>query len=217
MQRIIVLLFFILTLTISAHAETRYVTDQLLISLRPAQDDTSAPLEILATGMCVEVVEDLGAFLKIKTAGGTVGFARSKYFIPTPPAGATGATAALQEQLTAALKRNAELTAELQRFNSTPTADANAPPAQELEKSRNDLAELTKRYQELAQRRGDTSAMVQERDQLKQEVARLKETDKKNTLSAAQGGSQLQWFLAGGAILLVGWFAGRSSRPKRRF
>ena len=27
----------------------------------------------------------------------------------------------------------------------------------------------------------------------------------------------LQWFLAGAAILLLGWFAGKSSRSKRRY
>ena len=218
MQRITVLLLFILTLTLSAHAENRYVTDQILVALRPAQNDTAPPLDYLATGMRVEVVEDLGTFLKIKSSAGAVGFARSKYFIPTPPAGATGATAALQEQLAALLKQNTELSAKLQRLKSAPTTGDTTVMPQELKKSRNDLAELSKRYQELEQSRGESTAIIQERDELKQEVARLKETSKNNAPSSAlSGGSQLQWFLAGAAILLIGWFAGRSSRPKRHF
>ena len=200
MQRIIVLLFVILTLTLPAHAESRYVTDQILVALRPAQDDTALPLEYLATGTRVEIVEDLGTFLKIKSAAGTVGFARSKYFVPTPPAGSATASADVQEQLTAALQQNAELTAEVQRLKSMPPDLAKTEESQELEKSR-----------------VETAALLQERDQLKQELARLKETGKNNILPPLSGISQLQWFLAGAAILLLGWFAGKSSRSKRRF
>jgi len=199
MPRIIILLFFILALSLSAHAENRYVTNQILVGLRPAQDDTSPPFEYLATGMRVEVVEDLGTFLKIKSAAGTVGFARSKYFVATPPTGTTTAPTDVQEQLTAALQRNAELSAEVQRLKSTPTdlAKAEAP---EREKNR-----------------AETTALREERDQLKQEVVRLKELNRNSSSAAAPAGSQLQWFLAGAAILLLGWFAGKSSRSKRRF
>ena len=200
MQRIIVLLFLSLTLTLPAHAESRYVTDQILVALRPAQDDTAPPLEYLTTGMRVEVVEDLGAFLKIKSATGTIGFARSKYFIVTPPAGSATASADVQEQLTAALQRNAELGAEVQRLKSTPTDVANTEASQELEKSHT-----------------ETAMLLQERDQLLQEIARIKESSKNSPSPALSEISQLQWFLAGAAIMLVGWFAGKSSRPKRRF
>ena len=201
MQRIILLLFIVLTLALTAQAESRYVTDQILIALRPVQDDTAPPLEYLATGTRVEVVEDLGPFLKIKSASGAVGFARSKYFIPTPPAGATTATAGVQEQLTAALQRNDELAAEVQRLKSTPADVVRTEDSQNFEKSRAETLEIR-----------------QERDQLKMEVARLKETSKKSTnTSTPQELSQLQWFLAGAAILLLGWFAGKSSRSKRRF
>lgn len=199
MQRSIILLFVILTFTLPAHAESRYVTDQILVALRPVQDDTAPPLEYLATGTRVEIVEDLGTFLKLKSATGKIGFARSKYFIPTPPGGAAAASG-LQEQLTTALQRNTELAAEVQRLTSLTTNVAREVPA-ESEKTH---AEMT--------------AIRQERDQLKQEVSRLKEADKNNAFSsAAPAGSQLQWFLAGAAILLVGWFAGKSSRSKRRF
>jgi hypothetical protein len=50
-----------------------------------------------------------------------------------------------------------------------------------------------------------------------QEIARLKESNKNSPPSALSNISQLQWFLAGAAILLLGWFAGKSSHPKRRF
>ena len=135
-----------------------------------------------------------------KSASGTVGFARSKYFVPTPPAGATAATTDLQEQLTAAQQQITELSAEVQRLKSTAPDLANPEKAQEMEKDR-----------------AETAALIQERDQLKQEVARLKETDKNSASTLVPPGSQLQWFLAGAAILLLGWFAGKSSRSKRRF
>jgi SH3 domain protein len=201
MQRIIIPLFVLLTLALSAHAESRYVSDQILVALRPAQDDTAPPLELLATGKRVEVLADLGAFLKVKSASGTIGFARSKYFVTTPPAKITAAAADLQAQLMAAQKRNEELSAEVQQLKSTPTSVATPEMSLELEKSR-----------------AETAAMMQERDQLQQEITRLKEAEKNRSLSSRVAeGSQLQWFMAGAVILLLGWFAGKSSRPKRRF
>lgn len=219
MQRIMItLIFFILIPALSASAEPRYVTDQILIGLRPAQNDTSPPLEYLATGTRIEVIEDLGPFLKIKSPTGAIGFARSKYFLLTPPAGTSAATVVLQEQLTTALKRNIELTTELQRLQALPTTGANSTQSVELAKSQKDLADFSKRYQELEESRGETAVIIQERDELRQEVMRLKESSKdKAPSSLLSGGSQLQWFLAGAAILLAGWFAGKSTRSKRRF
>ncbi|MBE0502947.1 MAG: TIGR04211 family SH3 domain-containing protein [Desulfuromonadales bacterium] len=201
MQRTILLSFLILTLALSAQAESRYVTDQLVIALRPAQDDTSLPLEYLTTGMKVEVVADHGTFLKIKSPTGTVGFARSKYLVPTAPARTPAASKAVQEQLTTAQQRITKLSAEVKQLKST-LADIPAPvDSQEVEKSR---AEIT--------------ALEQERDQLRQEVAKLKgAASEKGLLSNLSDSNQLQWFLAGAAILLLGWFAGKSSRSKRRY
>ncbi|MDZ4183601.1 MAG: TIGR04211 family SH3 domain-containing protein [Desulfuromonadales bacterium] len=201
MQRIIVLSFLILTLALAAQAESRYVTDKLVIALRPAQDDTSIPLEYLTTGMQIEVVKDLGTFLKIKSPSGKIGFARSKYFTLTPPTETTGASSAVQEQLTAAQQRITELSAELEQLKSTPAEIATPGDSQELKKSR---AEIT--------------TLQQKQDQLQQEVAKLKENAKeKGLLPNLTDISQLQWFLAGAAILLLGWFAGKSSRSKRRY
>lgn len=201
MQRIIVLSFLILTLALAAQAESRYVTDKLVIALRPAQDDTSIPLEYLTTGTQIEVVKDLGSFLKIKSPSGRIGFARSKYFTLTPPTGTTGASSAVQEQLTAAQQRIAELSAELEQLKLTPAEIAVPDKTEELEKSR---AEIT--------------TLQQERDQLQQEVVKLKENAKeKGLLPNLTDISQLQWILAGAAILLLGWFAGKSSRSKRRY
>ena len=201
MQRIIILSFLILTLALSAQAENRYVSDHLVIALRPAQNDTAPPLEYLSTGMRVEVVEDLGSFLKIKSTTGTIGFARSKYFVPTAPARTPAGNSAVLEQLTAAQQRIAELSSEVEQLKSTPTDLSAADKSQELEKSR---AEIT--------------TLQQERDQLLQDVANLKETaSEKSLLSNLTDISQLQWFLAGAVILLLGWFAGKSSRSKRRY
>lgn len=199
MQRTILLSFLILTLALSAQAESRYVTDQLVIALRPAQDDTSLPLEYLRTGMKVDVVKDHGYFLKIKSPTGRIGFARSKYFVPTAPTGTPAENIAVQEQLTEAQQRIAELSAEVAQLKST--AQATPVDSQELETSRAEIANLQK-----------------ERDQLQQEVAKLKETaSEKGLLTNLTDISQLQWFLAGAAILLLGWFAGKSSRSKRRY
>lgn len=214
MLRNITLLLFILTFSISAHAEIRYVTDHILVALRPAPNDTDPPLEHLATGTAIEVIEDLGTFIKIKSATGTAGYARSKYFIDTPPALTNLNSNNLQSQLATALKRNSELTAELQQLKSTSATTDHPSLMLELEKSRKALDDLSKRYQHLEQSQGDNMALIRERDQLKTELSRLSITNKNQPPSTTR--TRLQWILAGGGLLLTGWFAGRSYRPKRR-
>lgn len=205
MQRIFILLVATLIFSSSVSAESRYVTDQILVALRPAQNDTAPPLEYLPTGMRVDLVEDLGAFLKLRSETGKIGFARSKYFLPTPPEGATAKTSALQEKLTAAMGQVEELRNEIHNLKSTQeSAPSTAPPAAAADEENKS--------------RGEIATLRLERDQLKQEVARLKEVDKQGATSPARPElSQLQWFLAGAAILFLGWLAGKSSRPKRRF
>lgn len=214
MPRLIPILVLLLALAAPVCAEMRYVTDQVLVSLRPSADDRGEPLERLATGTGVEVLEDLGPMLKVKSPAGNVGYVYSRYFLAAPPkGGGSGAAAALQERLALQEQKNAELTAELQRLKTAPPAGGEGALAQELEKSRNELAELNKRYQALQAQGGASEELLRERDRLKQELAELSTA---RGTGQGQIGSPVQWFLAGAGVFLVGWLVGKSSRPKRR-
>lgn len=212
MPRLLVLLTLLLITTSPARAEMRYVTNQVVVSLRPTPDDRGEPLERLATGMGVELLEENGPLLKVRSAAGNVGFVYGKYFLTTPPQGGAG----FQERLAAEERKNAELTAELQRLRAVPAMSGGVAISPELENCRNEVAELTRRVQ-AAQAGGEQKTITEERDRLQQEVARLTAANKERSpATTGPGMSPLQWFLAGAGVFFAGWLAGKSSRQRRR-
>lgn len=214
MRRLLMMLILILVFASGVAAETRYVTDQVMVSLRPAQDDRSTPIERLSTGMRVELLADMGAFLKVKSAAGNVGFVRAQYLVPTPPRSG-GGSAELREALAGEQKKTAELAAELEKLKSAAPA---AGTPEELDKLKAELADVTNRYKALQLNTDDLEGTIRERDQLKKDVARLtEENGALRARPAGQSGSALQWFFAGAAVFFVGWIAGKASRQKRRF
>lgn len=208
----------LLALATTAVAETRYVTDQIVVALRPEQNDTVKPLESLPTGAAVELLEDLGPFLKVRTEGGNTGFVRSRYFVTAPPRSGGGGVAALREQLAGERKKSSELAAEVQRLKEMPAASAGG--SAELDAARAELAAVNAKYQQLLSNTDDLPGILREQESLKAEAARLaaENTALRSRVGSNNGnGSSLQWFLAGGAVFLVGWLAGKGSRQKRRF
>jgi len=209
MRRFLVFLCFTIIWSETAVAETRFVTDQLLISLRPQPDDQSPPLERLPTGTAVEVLKDNGPFLKVKSPSGKVGFVRSQYFVTTPTR--TGEdTSALHEQLQAEQRKSAELTAELENLKKL--QGGGTAVQGDLEQARRELDDMNQKYQKLQQDCDGLEGISQEMDRLKAENAALK-----TTTASGKSGGEMKWFLSGGAVFFFGWLAGKMSRQKRRY
>ncbi len=66
-------------------AETRYVSDQLVVSLREKPNDSSAPVIYLKTDTAVEVLEEVGEFIKARTKEGEVGYIQERYLTAATP------------------------------------------------------------------------------------------------------------------------------------
>ena len=80
----VLLLIFAIILTViikSVFAETRYVSDKLIISVRdgPNQDDNV--LGYIRTGTAVDVLEEKEGHLRIKTEDGLEGWVQTQYII----------------------------------------------------------------------------------------------------------------------------------------
>ena len=71
--------------TATAWAETRYVSDQLVVSLREQPQNGSQPIIYLRTDMSVEVLEELGEYIKARTKAGEVGYIQQKYLTTETP------------------------------------------------------------------------------------------------------------------------------------
>ncbi len=79
--------FALSTVVLSAAvlAETAYVGDTLRVGVRPAPDNTVAPIGVVKTGMKLELLETSNKFVRIRTAD-LEGWIRDTYVVKTPPA-----------------------------------------------------------------------------------------------------------------------------------
>jgi len=200
------LLLILLAISCTANAEpTRYITDQLEITLRSGQSTKHQIVRMLPSGTTVEVLEagEEGKYTRVRTEQGTEGWVLTRY---------------LDEQASAR-----------QRLKNTNTRlnrlkDENKRLKSELSKTRTDKHSLDK----------DKNALTNQSNKLQQELNRIKRVsadvlsvDKENQslnaqlqqiqtqydqaqqqISSLQDSTARDWFLVGGAVILLGILIG---------
>jgi len=169
-------------------ADTKYVTDDLQLSLHEKSNSKGKLLEKLSSGTPLEVLKEDGFYARVKTPDGTIGWTKSAFLVDEKPARA---------QLIELRQSHSQLEQELQATQ------------EQLETSNKLAAKLrAEKIQvalELAQERenkGHESATLGE---LKQEVNQLRER-----LGASnETRIPLSWGLIGTAVaLLLGFIGG---------
>lgn len=177
----------------AATAETRYVTDQLVVTVRSGPALEEAAVTSVPTATPLEILADQGRFVQVRTPDGTTGFVLGQYLTPSPPAAVRiGLLERERDDLLQQVKRLEEL--RRQGAAVTPAPAPTGPPAKEL------------------------AASAKERQQLEAEIARLTAELKAQPARANPllQPEMIRWFLAGGGVFLVGWLAGKVSRKKAR-
>lgn len=204
-QRSFLIPFILLSaLSFSIQAETQYVSDHLVITVRTGQGAQFQIIKTLQSGDHVEVLEktDTG-YTRVKTSDGTEGWVRTQYLAEEPVA---------SEKLA---KAEAQL---------IKTREA-------LQKIKEDYANLSKDYKEVSQAQ---STLSKDKEQLDSELARLSEVAKKPIFLDTQNRelqqknvtlekdlqrlsqenhslkdrSQREWFIAGALVLFGGLVLG---------
>lgn len=182
----------------SALGATRYVSDELRISLRSGAGNQYRIVRVLDTGTRLETLQTEGEWTQVR-AGDVTGWVRSQYLKAEPVAADQLEQA--RNELSAARERIDTLTS---RLNET---------RQELEAARNRTQELSATNQslqdkvdsaqkglELAEENERLSAQATEFqgrvDQLEGQIARLNDRN------------QREWFLIGAGVLLGGILLG---------
>jgi len=225
-------LIFVIILTVtskSVFAETRYVSDKLIVSVRdgPNQDDNV--LGYIKTGTAVDVLEEKERYLMIKTEDGLEGWVQTQYIISEKPSSriiedlrneinelnkkiefSKNEQGSLLEKLRVTKQiyevRIRELEQEL-NINQKNTA-----------KSKNELIELNKKYKKLLSNSENTDELIRKLkkskkldSKLKTEINNLKK-DSQNFLKS----DIIQPFLAGAGVFIVGFILGGLARSKKR-
>jgi SH3 domain protein len=214
MRKVLLALLLVLG-PLSAFAATMYISDELTVPLRRGPSNGHKIINAaLPSGLGLEVLsEDRAAgFTQVRTPNGTEGWVPTQYLVNQPAA---------KDRLAAATKRIETLEAQLKstrenfqdvRGARTEVESRAAGLTKENQKLQTELAEI---------RRVSATAITQfqENKQLKTENASLQTqvTQLTERVRTLERNAMLRWFLAGGALVLVGLALGAwiKSRPKR--
>ena len=209
-------LFF--CLTSSAYAETRYISDQLIVTVRSGKGNQYKILETLPTATPVEVLEDDKAYVKVITPKGTEGYIQSHYVSKAPPK-STQIT-----QLKKEIKTLQQQLAEEQQSSQTAQNETNTHQqkitelAKQLDQTRAELKQTDSDYKSLLSKSdnvlnlsAENEKLIEENHILNSELLLLREENQNFHRS-----NMIQWFLAGGGVLFLGWLIGKFSRKKTR-
>lgn len=212
-------LFLLLIFGLYAQAETRYISDLLVVNVRSNTTDNYEVLTTLITASPVEILEEDKIFVKVRTEKGIEGFIRKQYVSKALPKSI---------QLAQLKKQKAVLEDELKRQQqkvqetaglATSNQATNEQLSNELQQTRKQLENINKKYEQLLKDSENVLNLTTERDQLQQEnsqiISKLEVLQEEN--KSFHRSNMIQWFLAGGGVFFIGWLAGKVSRKKRGF
>ena len=217
LQFIIFSLLFLLA-TASAYAETRYVSDQLIVTVRSGKGNQYKILETLPTSTPVTVLEDDKTYVKVVTPKGTEGYIQAHYVSKTVPKSTqitqlNNKIAALQQQLTAQQQnfQGSQEETSAQKDQITQLSAQLNQTRQELKKSADEYQTLRSKSENVLTLGTENEQLIEKNNLLNSELLVLREENQKFHRS-----NMIQWFLAGGGVFLGGWIIGKISRKKQR-
>lgn len=188
----------LLLLATSAFGATRYVTDELRISLRSGAGNQYRIVRVIPSGTALEALETAGEWARVR-AGEEEGWVRTQYLTAQPIAADRLDEA--QAQLAAARERVSELEGALRQTR------------EELDATRSQANELTATNENLQQQ----VAAAEEGLQLSEENTRLREQSSalkvridelESEISHLTGRSEREWFAVGAGVLFAGLLSG---------
>ena len=222
------LLLSIVVLSSSVMADTRYVDDLLVITLRQGKSSKHRILRTLKTGTALEVLEEDESYLKVRTADGLEGFVLRQYISTSPPKKQLikrleGKNKDLQQKITQFDKTNDDLKAQIgvmqenhaqELLELTGRSSLTEEALQQIQQEQEVIAE---NYSTLLGQSENVVAIAEERDQLLMDRSKLTSevTSLRDQNEKLSDNRMIKWFLAGGSVFLLGWIIGKISRKKR--
>ncbi|MBA1148443.1 TIGR04211 family SH3 domain-containing protein [Ectothiorhodospiraceae bacterium WFHF3C12] len=183
-----------------AIAATRYVSDQLRITLRSGAGTQYKILDTLTTGARVEVLETRGEeWARVRAADGQVGWVLTQYLMDQPAA--RDQLAQARNQLESARQAQSELESQLQESRGA------------LEQARERIQALETEKEQLSQRLSRAEEgleQYEEVQQLKKQVVDLQRTIQELEAEKARLADRTRhdWFMVGGGVMLTGMLLG---------
>jgi SH3 domain protein len=209
--RMLLPLAFVLLCSSSASAATWYVKPSAEVPIRSGQGADFKILAVVPDGMTVELLEEVAPWARVRTPGGTEGWLLKRYLTSEPPLSVAVAT--LQTEKTRLEGTNDEISRKYNELSA-----AYAQNEQELNVCRVERDEALHNYETLRQ---DTADVIGLQKRLAETTGELNDTREKLTaLEVATNehkrNTSILWFLAGGSVMLSGWFLGMMTARSRK-
>lgn len=211
-----------------ATADTRYVIDELVITLRAGKSSQHKIIKTLKTGTALEVLEEDETYLKVRIPDGSEGYVLRQYVSSDPPKAQRIAelerlNSNLQKKYNTLETTNSNLEMQLKTYqdkSGQEISDLSAKSSElekNLEQALTDERMMAEKYDTLLAQAENVVEIAEERDRLSQQNEKLQAeaatiAEKNEKLSDAR---MIKWFLAGGGVFFLGWLIGRISRKKR--
>lgn len=202
----------------SVQAETRYVSDQVFITLRRGPGTEYKVLKNLKTGTPLDVLEDGETWLMVRHQDGTEGYVLRQYLTGELPK--TVVIARLQKEKERLQGRVAELGNRAQSWTAEKEELQRqiSDIQQAFKKEKGERLSVSRDFENLQEAAKNVSELLAERERLQAEnkkfAGELQQLREENETLLRR--AIVKWFLAGGGVLLVGWLMGKSSRTKKR-
>lgn len=222
-------LIFLILLAATSWAETRYISDQLVVSLRAKPQNNAEIITYLRTDTPVEVLEDVGDFMKIRTKEGETGYIKQNYLISeTPKSTVIRRLEQERDRLIAQANETKALlsSTESEKEQTLLELEALLDQARKeletsqkvLQASQEELQKTNAAYKALQKDAENVIAITKERDELRASNQELtaKITKLEDEVNSLIKTGVIKWFLAGGGVLFFGWIIGRLSGGRRR-
>lgn len=211
-QWIMVVMIGLLGHSATGWADTAYIVDSIKVALRsgPANDQKSVGMT--ESGQPVEIIKPGEEWSLIRLGNGTEGYLLNRYLTAVPPARyrfdqLQEKTKSLTVQAAGLLEENTRLKAENEKLSAALSVEE-----QEIAALKGDFDAFRRDAADVVALKSKADALAVELDQKKEEIARLQS----GPLAILEN-ENLYWFLAGAAVLAVGFLAGYVVKRPRRW
>lgn len=197
----------------AAHAQTRYVDDELVITLRTGPSNQNEIVRTLSSGARVEILETRGdEYVRVRVASDDAeGWVLQQYLTDERIAAdrlaqAERELAAAQSRVTELEERVSELTAELETASS------------DLEAARAENERLDAELADVRSASENALSIRDENENLRQRVSSLNEQLQRATMANAElrSRNRQSWFIVGAGVLVGGIVIGLVAPTLRR-
>jgi len=192
-------------------AESRYVNPSAEVVVRTGEGNQYKIIDLVKDGDAVDLLEEGDSYALVRLADGKEGWMLKRFLSVSPPPSRVVVTLrAENEKMKQKVKELTQKSEEVAGVLSRTETQLAAAIA-ERDQVKTDFQNLQEDTADVIQIKNEMLKATKENEVLNQEMASLKEENKKLAKDKS-----INWFVAGGGVLLVGMFLGRLSSKSRR-